>query len=81
MVGIHLLCLGLTRSFNKNNLKNIPLHVKALYRVFVVHKTLLPIIFIGKIEPKEIPSCLIPCLLVVRIQQLEILVTALTLKI
>ena len=27
--GIHLLCLGLTRGFNKNNLKNIPL--KALY--------------------------------------------------
>ena len=27
--GIHLLCLGLTRGFNKNNLKNIP--SKALY--------------------------------------------------
>ena len=27
-------------------------------------------------EPKEIPSCLIPCLLVVFNQQLEILVTA-----
>ena len=102
VVGVHLLCLGLTRSFNKNNLKNIPLHVKELYCVFVVHKvapkvqriqgcyleacagdflwlpsTLLAVIFIGKIEPKEIPSCLIPCLLVVRIQQLEILVTAL----
>ena len=33
VVGVHLLCLGLTRSFNKNNLKNIPLHVKALYCV------------------------------------------------
>ena len=28
-----------------------------------------------KIEPKEIPSCLIPCLLVVFTRQLEILVT------
>ena len=27
VVGIHLLCLGLTRSFNKNNLKNIPLQL------------------------------------------------------
>ena len=39
VVGVHLLCLGLTRGFNKrgfnkNNLKNIPL--KALYSVFVV---------------------------------------------
>ena len=34
VVGIHLLCLGLTRGFNKINLKNIPL--KALYGVFVV---------------------------------------------
>ena len=34
VVGIHLLCLGLTRGFNKNNLKNTPL--KALYCVFVV---------------------------------------------
>ena len=38
VVGAHLLCLGLTTSFNKNNLKHIPLHVKALYFVFVVHK-------------------------------------------
>ena len=30
-----------------------------------------------KIEPKEIPSCLIPCLLVVFTLQLEILVTTL----
>ena len=30
-----------------------------------------------KIEPKEIPSCFIPCLLVVFTQQLEILVTSL----
>ena len=30
-----------------------------------------------KIEPKEIPSCLIPCLLVVFTRQLEILVTSL----
>ena len=30
-----------------------------------------------KIEPKEIPSCLIPCLLVVFTRQLEILVTTL----
>ena len=30
-----------------------------------------------KIEPKEIPSCLIPCLLVVFSWQLEILVTTL----
>ena len=30
-----------------------------------------------KIEPKEIPSCLIPCLLVVFTQQIEILVTTL----
>ena len=29
VVGIHLLCLGLTRGFNKNNLKILPL--KALY--------------------------------------------------
>lgn len=34
VVGIHLLCLGLTRGFNKNNLKNIPL--KALYCVLIV---------------------------------------------
>ena len=34
VVGLHLLCLGLTRDFNKNNLKNVPL--KALYCVFVV---------------------------------------------
>ena len=34
VVGIHLLCLGLTRGFNKNNLKNIPL--KALYCVYGV---------------------------------------------
>ena len=33
-----------------------------------------------KIEPKEIPSCLIPCLLVLFTGQLEILVTALNLK-
>ena len=32
-----------------------------------------------KIEPKEIPSCLIPCLLVVFTLQLEILVTTLQL--
>jgi len=31
----------------------------------------------GKIEPREIPSCLLPCLLVVFIWQLDILVTAL----
>ena len=30
-----------------------------------------------KIEPKEVPSCLIPCLLVVFTQQLEILATTL----
>ena len=30
-----------------------------------------------KIEPKEIPCCLIPCLLVVFMRQLEILVTTL----
>ena len=39
-----------------------------------------PATFIGirrKIEPKEIPSCLIPRLLVVFTRQLEILVTAL----
>ena len=34
VVGVYLLCLGLARGFNKNNLKNIPL--KALYCVFVV---------------------------------------------
>ena len=34
VVGLHLLCLGLTRDFNKNNLKNVPL--KALYCVFVI---------------------------------------------
>ena len=33
--------------------------------------------FHRKIEPKEIPSCLIPHILVVFTQQLEILVTAL----
>ena len=33
--------------------------------------------FHRKIEPKEIPSCLIPCLLVVFTRQLEILVTLL----
>ena len=32
-----------------------------------------------EIEPKEIPSCLIPRLLVVFIRQLEILVTSLNL--
>ena len=31
----------------------------------------------GKVEPKEIPCCLLPCLLVVFIWQLDILVTAL----
>lgn len=31
----------------------------------------------GKVEPKEIPRCLLPCLLVVFIWQLDILVTAL----
>ena len=36
VVAVLLLCLGLTRGFNKNTLKNIPL--KALYCVFVVHK-------------------------------------------
>ena len=38
-----------------------------------------PATFIGKwknAEPKEFPSCLIPCLLVVFTRQLEILVTA-----
>ena len=34
----------------------------------------------GKIEPKEIHSCLIPCLLVVFTRQLEILVTTLTVE-
>ena len=43
VVGIYLLCLGLTRSFNKNNLKHKPLHVKALYCVFVVHKVALKV--------------------------------------
>ena len=44
-------------------------------------RTWPPATFIGKqkkIEPKEIPSCLISHLLVVFTQQLEILVTALT---
>ena len=36
VVGVHLLCLGLTRGFNKNNLKNIPL--KALYTVSLLYK-------------------------------------------
>ena len=35
-----------------------------------------PNYFYSKIEPKETPSCLIPCLLVVFTQQLEILVTS-----
>ena len=38
-----------------------------------------PATFIGKwkkAEPKEFPSCLIPCLLVVFNRQLEVLVTA-----
>ena len=34
VVGVYLLCLGLTRGFNKNNFKNILL--KTLYCVFVV---------------------------------------------
>ena len=44
-------------------------------------RTWPPATFIGKqkkIEPKEIPSCLISRLLVVFTQQLKILVTALT---
>ena len=36
-----------------------------------------PVFLYWKIEPKEIPSCLIPCLLVVFTWQLEILVTSL----
>ena len=36
-----------------------------------------PNYFYSKIEPKETPSCLIPCLLVVFTQQLEILVESL----
>ena len=36
-----------------------------------------PVFFYWKIEPKEIPSCLIPCLLFVFTWQLEILLTSL----
>ena len=38
----------------------------------------LATLFHRKIKPKEIPSCLIPCLLVVFTLHLEILVTALS---
>ena len=68
-----LLCLGSTRSFNKNILKNVPLHVKALYcvhpkynvsRAVIKRRGLfLLVIFMSQIEKRNaqlfdsLPTC------------------------